>query len=86
MTSKNILGLDIGTNSIGAAVVRIDENGEKRLLIPPVSRIIPMPDDEIGAFNGGKLVSAAALRRGRCARRAAGSRAFSCGGNGFCAC
>ena len=63
MNTKNILGLDIGTNSIGAAVVRVDENGEKSLLGLPVSRIIPMPEDEIGKFNEGTLVSAAAGRR-----------------------
>ena len=63
MTAKNVLGLDIGTNSIGAAVVRIDENGEKRLLLAPGPRIIPMPDNEIGDFANGKLVSAAAARR-----------------------
>lgn len=63
MRTKNILGLDIGTNSIGAAVVRIDENGGKSLLGLPVSRIIPMSEDEIGKFNEGTLVSAAAERR-----------------------
>lgn len=63
MRTKNILGLDIGTNSIGAAVVRIDENGGKSLLGFPVSRIIPMSEDEIGKFNEGTLVSAAAERR-----------------------
>ena len=63
MCAKNILGLDIGTNSIGAAVIRIDENGEKSLFGLPVSRIIPMPEDEIGKFNEGTLVSAAAGRR-----------------------
>lgn len=65
MKTKHILGLDIGTNSIGVAVVRIDENGEKSLVEPIVSRIIPMGDDEIGDFNSGTLVSAAAMRRQR---------------------
>jgi len=63
MEQKNILGLDIGTNSIGAAVVCVGENVEKRLPCHPVSRIIPMPEDEISNFNTGKLVSAAAVRR-----------------------
>lgn len=61
--SRNIIGLDIGTNSIGAALVRVGEDGEKSLSAPLVSRIIPMGDDEIGKFNTGTLVSAAAERR-----------------------
>lgn len=65
MTHKNILGLDIGTNSIGAAVVCVDENGEKRLACSPVSRIIPMPEDEISKFNEGTQCSSAADRRGK---------------------
>ena len=43
--------------------MRVDENGEKSLFGFPVSRIIPMPEDEIGKFNEGTLVSAAAGRR-----------------------
>lgn len=61
--TQNILGLDIGTNSIGAALVRVGDNGEKSLLSPLVSRIIPMGDDEIGKFNTGNLESSAAERR-----------------------
>ena len=57
---KKILGLDLGTNSIGWAVVEIDH--EKRLvrIIALGSRIIPMGDAEISKFeNGGKLKSSA---------------------------
>lgn len=63
MCTKNILGLDIGTNSIGAAVVSVDEGGKMGLRSPLVSRIIPMPEDEIGKFNEGTLASSAAARR-----------------------
>ena len=58
---KKILGLDLGTNSIGWAVVEIDH--EKRIvrIIALGSRIIPMNAGEISTFeNGGKLKSSAA--------------------------
>lgn len=58
---KNILGLDLGTNSIGWAVIEIDH--EKRIvrIIALGSRIIPMNAGEISTFeSGGKLKSSAA--------------------------
>ena len=57
---KRILGLDLGTNSIGWAVVR-DEDGV--LLIEQAgSRIIPMDADVLGDFDKGNSVSQTAER------------------------
>ena len=63
MNKKRILGLDLGTNSIGWAIVEIDH--EKRIvrIIALGSRILPMDAGEISKFeNGGKLQSSAAAR------------------------
>ena len=52
---KKILGLDLGTNSIGWAVVNADDDLNKVTSIEAAgSRIIPMTADEINAFNSGK--------------------------------
>ena len=60
---KRILGLDLGTNSIGWAVVEIDHDKKIVRIIALGSRIIPMEEDEISKFeNGGKLKSSAANR------------------------
>lgn len=60
---KRILGLDLGTNSIGWAVVEIDYDKKIVRIIALGSRIIPMGDTEISTFeNGGKLKSSAADR------------------------
>ncbi|MEQ6119868.1 type II CRISPR RNA-guided endonuclease Cas9 [Reichenbachiella sp. MALMAid0571] len=60
---KKILGLDLGTNSIGWALVEIDhENGTVKI-IALGSRILPMDAGEIGDFEAsGKIKSAAAAR------------------------
>ena len=42
---KNILGLDIGTNSIGWALVKQDFENRKGEIIKTGSRIIPMSQD-----------------------------------------
>lgn len=47
---KNILGLDLGTNSIGWALVDTDEKKIKGM----GSRIIPMTQDVLDIFSGGK--------------------------------
>ncbi len=47
----NILGLDLGTNSIGWAVINNSE--EQKNIIGSGSRIIPMTQDTMGAFTGG---------------------------------
>lgn len=61
--TKRILGLDLGTNSIGWALVEIDyKNGVVRIL-GLGSRILPMDAGEIGDFErSGKIKSTAAQR------------------------
>lgn len=60
---KKILGLDLGTNSIGWAVVEIDHELRIVRIIALGSRILPMDAGEISKFeNGGKLQSSAAAR------------------------
>ncbi len=60
---KKILGLDLGTNSIGWAVVEIDHDAKIVRIIALGSRILPMTADEISTFeSGGKLKSTAAER------------------------
>lgn len=71
---KNILGLDLGTNSIGWAVVKeeINNEGEKQLIGIEAagSRIIPMDAAMIGDFEKGNKVSQTANRtKFRSARR-----------------
>jgi CRISPR-associated endonuclease Csn1 len=51
---KKILGLDLGTNSIGWAL--ISENEEKKEIIGMGSRIIPMSQDILGEFDRGNSV------------------------------
>lgn len=61
MSKKRILGLDLGTNSIGWALVEIDHIERIVTIFGLGSRIIPMNEQEISAYeNGGKIVSAAA--------------------------
>lgn len=67
---KKILGLDLGTNSIGWAVVNAHEetreNGTKFLkpigLSAAGSRIIPMSQDILGSFDAGNSISQTAER------------------------
>ena len=75
---KKILGLDLGTNSIGWAVVnaeeQIHEDGSKNLKPTSISnagsRIIPMSADILGDFDKGNTISQTAERtRLRMARR-----------------
>lgn len=75
---KKILGLDLGTNSIGWAVVNADEKTRddgSRFLKPNCisaagSRIIPMSADILGNFEKGNSISQTAERtRMRMARR-----------------
>lgn len=60
--SKKILGLDLGTNSIGWALV--DQEFEKRKgeILGMGSRIIPMSQDILGEFDKGNSVSQTAER------------------------
>lgn len=57
---KNILGLDIGTNSIGWALLDKAENSGT--IIGTGSRIIPMSQDILGKFDSGVSVSQTAER------------------------
>lgn len=61
MKERNILGLDLGTNSIGWAVVREIENesGEKTLtnILGAGSRIIPMDSESLSNFDKGNSIS-----------------------------
>lgn len=71
---KNILGLDLGTNSIGWAVVssEITEDGKEQLtgIKGAGSRIIPMDASQLSDFAKGNTVSQTADRRSkRTARR-----------------
>ncbi|MBS1496398.1 MAG: hypothetical protein JSS98_03160 [Bacteroidetes bacterium] len=58
MSNKKILGLDLGTNSIGWAL--IDKENQK--IIGLGSRIVPMGDDK-GNFESGKKITRNATRR-----------------------
>src|ERR1035437_6441856 len=60
---KKILGLDLGTNSIGWALVNeVDDNQKEILGIG--SRIIPMSQDILGKFDSGNSISQTADRTG----------------------
>ncbi len=67
---KRILGLDLGTNSIGWALVTTDGKGQPCRIERMGSRIIPMSQDIVGDFNKGSSISQTAERRKyRSARR-----------------
>lgn len=67
---KKILGLDIGTNSIGWAVVELGEFSKEGRILGLGSRIIPMDGDAMQKFESGNTVSKTADRRmARAARR-----------------
>lgn len=57
---KNILGLDLGTNSIGWALIRQTESNSK--ILAAGCRIIPMTQDELSNFDKGQSISATAER------------------------
>lgn len=59
-----ILGLDIGTNSIGGCLINLEEFGEKGNIEWMGSRIIPVDGDMLNKFNSGSPVETkAAFRR-----------------------
>lgn len=67
---NKILGLDLGTNSIGWAIVQKDEQGFYEKIINAGSRIIPMDAETMNNFNKGITKSPASERtRFRGARR-----------------
>lgn len=59
---KNVLGLDLGTNSIGWALLQIGEEESSKPAIKLGSRIIPMGQDVLDKFGKGVPQSAAADR------------------------
>jgi len=59
---KNILGLDLGTNSIGWALIKQDSVNNNGEIIKVGSRIIPMGEDVLGKFDNGITESGAAAR------------------------
>ncbi|MEY8759454.1 type II CRISPR RNA-guided endonuclease Cas9 [Chryseobacterium tongliaoense] len=61
---KNILGLDLGTNSIGWALVQQDFENKKGEILGMGCRIIPMSQDILGEFGKGNSVSQTAERTG----------------------
>ena len=66
---KKILGLDLGTNSIGWAVVNTDNNGTPTHIEGMGSRIIPMGRDKIDYEKGVTITKNADRRTKRSARR-----------------
>ena len=59
---KNILGLDLGTNSIGWAILSFSDNDNPVPKIELGSRIIPMSQEVLGKFDSGVTVSATSTR------------------------
>ncbi|MCL2649748.1 MAG: type II CRISPR RNA-guided endonuclease Cas9 [Candidatus Azobacteroides sp.] len=67
---KKILGLDLGTNSIGWALVEQDFDAKAGKILGMGSRIIPMSQEVLGNFDVGNSVSQTAERTGfRATRR-----------------
>ena len=62
MNTKKILGLDLGTNSIGWALVERSEN--IGAILGAGSRILPMSQDVLGKFDSRVSVSQTAERTG----------------------
>ncbi|NRD21390.1 CRISPR-associated protein Csn1 [Winogradskyella eckloniae] len=61
---KKILGLDLGTNSIGWAQIELDFKNKKGNIKGVGSRIIPMSQDILGKFDAGQSISQTAERTG----------------------
>ncbi len=59
---KKILGLDIGTNSIGWSLINYDNTLHQGQILGMGSRIIPMSQDILGEFGKGNTVSQTAER------------------------
>jgi CRISPR-associated endonuclease Csn1 len=54
---RKILGLDLGTNSIGWALVEQDFEAQSGKILGMGSRIIPMSQETLGDFDKGNSVS-----------------------------
>ncbi|MCP9752624.1 type II CRISPR RNA-guided endonuclease Cas9 [Ferruginibacter sp. HRS2-29] len=59
---KNILGLDLGTNSIGWALIEKDDENAYGKIVSAGSRILPMSQDILGKFDSGISISQTAER------------------------
>ncbi len=59
---KNVLGLDLGTNSIGWALVEQDFGNKQGQILGMGSRIIPMTQDIKDEFGKGNSISQTADR------------------------
>lgn len=66
---KKILGLDLGTNSIGWAVVNTDNEGNPQKIEGMGSRIIPMGSDKIDYEKGATITKNADRRQKKSIRR-----------------
>ncbi|WP_418359732.1 type II CRISPR RNA-guided endonuclease Cas9 [Sphingobacterium detergens] len=62
--SKTILGLDLGTNSIGWALIKLDFEKKVGEILGMGTRIIPMSQDILGEFGKGNSISQTAERTG----------------------
>ena len=79
---KNILGLDLGTNSVGWALIKQDFENKQGDILGMGSRIIPMSQDVLGDFGKGNSISQTAERtKYRSVRRL--RERFCCEGKGF---
>jgi CRISPR-associated endonuclease Csn1 len=59
---KRILGLDLGTNSIGWSLIEQDFNKKEGQILGMGTRIIPMSQDILGKFDSGNSISQTAER------------------------
>lgn len=64
MKKKSVLGLDLGTNSIGWALVEQSTDDKIGRIINAGSRILPMSQDILGKFDSGQSLSQTAERTG----------------------
>jgi len=61
---KKVLGLDLGTNSIGWSLIESDFDKKEGKIIGAGVRIIPMGQDVLGKFDAGQSISQTAERTG----------------------
>ncbi|WP_081212247.1 type II CRISPR RNA-guided endonuclease Cas9 [Salegentibacter sediminis] len=61
---KRILGLDLGTNSIGWSLIEQDFDKKEGRILGMGTRVIPMSQDILGKFDSGNSISQTAERTG----------------------
>lgn len=61
---KKVLGLDLGTNSIGWALIEKEHEQPLGKILGAGSRILPMSQDVLGKFDAGQSISQTAERTG----------------------